>query len=129
MANVDISGITDYRSLLNKYIEAKARIAIYLKCGLTLLDAMIIDTSDEKVVKIIAKHVANTGTIDTPTFDDKLHISRSGLVEYMDSYDKIAGVLQFDMDKDNDLLQKMKKEYPGYFNYWNNANKVEGCVF
>ena len=111
------------KKMLQKLIDEKKKFFILDDSGRAWMDIMVPDASNEFAFRFIAKFNSTTFNILEPTFGS-IH-NPIGLVMVTIGYDKILGVV--DMDVEDSLLEKLKTEYPGYYDFWKNSNKVEGA--
>lgn len=88
------------------------------------LDGIIIDSTDDDVVKILAKFNTSALTDVEPTFGSIQH--SSGLQEVIIPYEMIHSVSL--LNASDSLMEKFRNTYPSFYEKYKNINKVEGCL-
>lgn len=111
------------RTYIQSLIDDKKDFCIIDDSGRTWLDMMVPDASSEFCLKFLAKFNLTTMNMAAPTFGDVAN--PIGLMMICIPYDKILGIVE--MKIDDDMLEKFKTKLPDAYNFWKNANKVEGA--
>ena len=88
------------------------------------LDGIIIDPSDDDVVKILCKFNTSAMTNVEPTFGTIQH--STGLQEVIVPYEQIHSV--YLLNASENLLNAFRTKYPKLYEKYSTGNKVEGCI-
>jgi len=85
-------------------------------------DALAYDVSDPDCVHVLCKFNTSAFVALEPTFGTK--VTGTGLQEVIIPYNQVVAVTCLDVSES--LLEKFKTENPKAYEYWKNANHVEG---
>ena len=92
--------------------------------GISWLDIMVPDASSNFALKFLAKFNLTPFNMAAPTFGD---IGNPvGLVMVTIPYDKIVNIIE--MQISDNMMEKFRTEQPKAYEFWSNANKVEGAI-
>jgi len=113
----------DVKSQLSELIKNKKRFTLATEAYF-YLDCITADISDDETFSFLCNFVTTAYSKEVPTFGTS--DTNTGLQEIIMPYDKVYCIEVFDAS--STILEKFKTENPKAYEYWKNANHVEGVI-